>query len=74
VTEKVFPFGFVQLGVLNEQESHDNGAYSKIRWHQTADFGFVPNSKMNNTFMAVALDLLDTGIPTGRYTFLLDDF
>ena len=65
-TEEVFPFGFVQLGVLNEQETLDNGAYSEVRWHQSADFGFAPNSEMNNTFMAVTLDLLDKGIPTGR--------
>ena len=68
-TEKEFPFGFVQLGVLNEPESQDDGAYCEIRWHQTADVGFAPSSKMNNTFMAVALDLFDKGIPLARYEF-----
>ena len=30
-----------------------------IRWHQTADVGYVPNKKMPNTFMSVALDTYD---------------
>ena len=61
-----FPFGFVQLGVLNEPNSADNGAYSTIRWHQTADYGYSPNPKMKQTFMAVTIDLRDTKIPYGR--------
>lgn len=65
-TDPDFAFGLVQLSVLNEANWYDDGAYSEIRWHQTADNGFVPNSKMPNTFMAVTIDLLDTGIPYGR--------
>ena len=65
-TEKEFPFGFVQLSVLNEPNWLDDGAYPEIRWHQTADMGYAPNIKMPNTFMAVTIDLLDTKIPTGR--------
>ena len=34
-----------------------------LRWHQTGDFGYVPNSKMPNTFMAVAMDLGDFASP-----------
>ena len=30
-----------------------------IRWHQTANRGYVPNSDLPNTFMAVALDTFD---------------
>ena len=30
-----------------------------IRWHQTANKGYVPNSDLPNTFMAVALDTFD---------------
>jgi len=36
-----------------------------MRWHQTADFGYVPNLKMPNTFMAVTMDLGDPKSPYG---------
>ena len=36
-----------------------------IRWHQTGDIGYVPNSKLPNTFMAVALDTYDEEIAIG---------
>ena len=36
-----------------------------MRWHQTADYGSVPNVKMPNTFMAVATDLGDPQSPYG---------
>ncbi|XP_026171215.1 sialate O-acetylesterase [Mastacembelus armatus] len=58
-----FPFGFVQLSTY-QKESTDNG-FPEIRWHQTADFGFVPNPRMKQTFMAVALDLPDATSPYG---------
>lgn len=34
-----------------------------IRWQQTAEYGYVPNPKLPNTFMAVALDLPDNKSP-----------
>ena len=37
-----------------------------IRWHQTADYGVVPNYRMWNVFMAVAMDLPDFTSPYGR--------
>ncbi|XP_022055368.1 sialate O-acetylesterase isoform X2 [Acanthochromis polyacanthus] len=58
-----FPFGFVQLST-NKKYSTDNG-FPNIRWHQTADTGFVPNPRMKKTFMAVALDLPDETSPYG---------
>uniref|UniRef100_A0A3Q2NVG8 Sialic acid acetylesterase n=1 Tax=Fundulus heteroclitus TaxID=8078 RepID=A0A3Q2NVG8_FUNHE len=58
-----FPFGFVQLST-NRNVSTDDG-FPDIRWHQTADVGYVPNSRMENTFMAVALDLPDKASPYG---------
>ncbi|KAK5607518.1 hypothetical protein CRENBAI_016797 [Crenichthys baileyi] len=58
-----FPFGFVQLSTY-KNNSIDDG-FPDIRWHQTADVGFVPNSRMKNTFMAVALDLPDKTSPYG---------
>ncbi|XP_068096394.1 sialate O-acetylesterase isoform X2 [Hyperolius riggenbachi] len=62
-TDPSFPFGFVQLSTYLKSQPHDN--YPVIRWHQTADYGFVPNPKMPNTFMAVAMDLGDETSPYG---------
>jgi len=50
---QVFPFGFVQIGNYCFQKSPE------LRWHQTADRGFVPNEELPNTFMALALDTPD---------------
>ena len=30
-----------------------------IRWHQSADYGYVPNAVLQNVFMAVSLDTYD---------------
>ncbi|XP_066495510.1 sialate O-acetylesterase [Tiliqua scincoides] len=62
-TERFFPFGFVQLSAYRQEEIDES--FPHIRWHQTADFGYVPNRKMPNTFMAVAIDLGDDKSPTG---------
>ncbi|XP_002124590.3 sialate O-acetylesterase-like [Ciona intestinalis] len=61
-THREFPFGFVQLSTVN---STDDGSFSLIRWHQTANIGYAPNVKMPNTFMAVAMDLSDNESPFG---------
>uniref|UniRef100_A0A3P9I405 Sialic acid acetylesterase n=1 Tax=Oryzias latipes TaxID=8090 RepID=A0A3P9I405_ORYLA len=58
-----FPFGFVQL-CTNNKGATDDG-FPDIRWHQTADVGFVPNYRMKKTFMAVTLDLPDEASPYG---------
>ncbi|KAI3354460.1 hypothetical protein L3Q82_018972, partial [Scortum barcoo] len=58
-----FPFGFVQLSTSEKTAADDN--FPEIRWHQTADIGFVPNPRMKKTFMAVALDLPDATSPYG---------
>lgn len=58
-----FPFGFVQLST-DQKTSADDG-FPDIRWHQTADYGFVPNFRMKKTFMAVAMDLPDEKSPYG---------
>lgn len=63
-TERFFPFGFVQLSSYVLMNSSDYG-FPEIRWHQTADFGYVPNLKMPNTFMAVSMDLCDRDSPFG---------
>ncbi|NXW44856.1 SIAE acetylesterase, partial [Nyctiprogne leucopyga] len=63
-TEPLLPFGFVQLSTYRRQSPDD--AFARLRWHQTADLGVVPNSKMPGTFMAVAMDLGDERSPYGR--------
>ncbi|XP_012607932.1 sialate O-acetylesterase [Microcebus murinus] len=63
-TERFFPFGFVQLSSVLSKDNSEDG-FPQIRWHQTADFGYVPNVKMPNTFMAVAMDLCDKDSPFG---------
>jgi len=62
-TERFFPFGFVQLSSYLSATSDDT--FPQIRWHQTADFGYVPNTRMPSTFMAVAMDLCDRKSPFG---------
>ncbi|GAA6089676.1 sialate O-acetylesterase isoform X1 [Tachysurus ichikawai] len=61
-TAQDFPFGFVQLSTYSNN-THD--CFQEIRWHQTADYGFVPNKRMKKTFMAVAVDLPDKSSPSG---------
>merc|ERR1719204_2463561 len=52
------PFGFVQLATGSDPHSVQAG-WPLIRWHQTADYGFVPNDRLQNVFMAVTLDTYD---------------
>lgn len=63
-TDSTFPFGFVQLSAWRNDSSITSG-FPDIRWHQTADYGYVPNSRMPNVFMAVAMDLPDYTSPYG---------
>ncbi|XP_065425101.1 sialate O-acetylesterase isoform X1 [Chrysemys picta bellii] len=60
-TQPLFPFGFVQLSTFRRQDQDDS--FPRIRWHQTADYGYAPNKRMPNTFMAVAVDLCDEHSP-----------
>lgn len=61
-TDPNFPFGFVQLCTSNVP--FNDTSFPALRWAQTADMGFVPNNRMSNVFMAVAVDLPD---PTSPY-------
>ncbi|NXE97534.1 SIAE acetylesterase, partial [Menura novaehollandiae] len=63
-TEPLLPFGFVQLSTYCRQSADDS--FARLRWHQTADLGVVPNARMPGTFMAVAMDLGDEHSPYGR--------
>ncbi|NWI73413.1 SIAE acetylesterase, partial [Dryoscopus gambensis] len=62
-TEPLLPFGFVQLSTYRRQSADDS--FARLRWHQTADLGVVPNARMPSTFMAVAMDLGDEHSPYG---------
>ncbi|XP_035678566.1 sialate O-acetylesterase-like isoform X1 [Branchiostoma floridae] len=62
-TDRHFPFGFVQIST--ETPNVIKLGYPAIRWHQTADYGYVPNPAMPNVFMAVAVDLVDPDSPFG---------
>ncbi|XP_059172853.1 sialate O-acetylesterase-like [Physella acuta] len=63
-TSANFPFGFVQLAPNSPSPGPTSG-FTDIRWHQTADRGYVPNPDLNNVFMAVAMDLPDFDSPSG---------
>ncbi len=41
------------------------GGFPVIRWAQTANYGYVPNKRMTNVFMVVAIDLGDPTSPFG---------
>ncbi|XP_067675204.1 sialate O-acetylesterase-like [Haliotis asinina] len=62
-TDPLFPFGFVQLAPWRHMGYFDTKGFPDIRWHQTADYGYVPNDRMKNTFMAVTMDLPDFSSP-----------
>ena len=51
------PYGFVQLSTIKYGTT--DLSYPLIRWHQTADYGFVPNDRQNNVFMSVTIDTYD---------------
>ena len=42
-----------------------DGGFQEIRWAQTANMGYVPNDRLKNVFMAVAMDLGDPTSPYG---------
>ena len=43
-TSSKFPFGFMQLGT--QKKRNRNQLFPEMRWHQTANFGYVPNDLM----------------------------
>ena len=51
------PFGFVQLSTWRPNST--DAGFPVIRWHQTADVGYVPNDLMKNVFMSSPLDTFD---------------
>lgn len=65
-TNKVFPFGFVQLSTWGDNDTTNAGPVPVVRWGQSANHGFVPNVEMPATFMAVAVDLSDPKSPVNE--------
>ena len=49
-----FPFGFVQLAQW--QTDSKNMGWPQLRWQQTMEYGYAPNDRMKNVFMATAID------------------
>ncbi|KAL3884165.1 hypothetical protein ACJMK2_030385 [Sinanodonta woodiana] len=62
-TNSTFPFGFVQLAGFNNDTRI--GGFPDLRWAQTANYGYVPNTNLPNVFMSVAMDLPDFASPYG---------
>uniref|UniRef100_A0A8C3FZR9 Sialic acid acetylesterase n=1 Tax=Chrysemys picta bellii TaxID=8478 RepID=A0A8C3FZR9_CHRPI len=60
-TQSLFPFGFVQVTGSQGTDHGDRNRCSE----PTADYGYAPNKRMPNTFMAVAVDLCDEHSPYG---------
>lgn len=76
LTDPRMPFGFVQLSTWADHANNTCGDrrtradaiscdVAVVRWGQTANIGRVPNTRMPNTFMAVAVDLGDSSSPFG---------
>ena len=74
-TNATFPFGLVQLAPWNDlsmnetctspSQKNDDDCYdvAVVRWGQSANYGYLPNKIMPNTFMAGAIDLGDPYSP-----------
>ena len=63
--ENHFNVGIVQLGPLanppTRTRKNDGSLFPLIRWHQTLDQGFLPNSEEENGFTAMAMDTYYNG-------------
>ena len=63
-----YPFNLhniiMQLAAIGN-ENETIGGFPPTRWAQTADYGYVPNDRLQNVFMAVAIDLGDPTSPMG---------
>eukprot|EP01084_Bolivina_argentea_P283285 485111_1 len=71
-TSDAFPFGYVHLstwgdGTNNKTCGNNIGCTTAgiVRWGQSANYGYIPNKIMPNTFMATAIDLGDPTSPYG---------
>eukprot|EP01084_Bolivina_argentea_P254238 427386_1 len=76
-TNETFPFGLVQISTYNDNTQNETCSSitqndtlyctdaAIVRWGQTANYGYVPNDKMKNTFMIGTIDLGDPNSPWG---------
>ena len=72
-TSADFPFGYVHLSSWDDTTSNRPcgdavlpcQASAIVRWGQSANYGYVPNAAMPNTFMASAIDYGDPDSPWG---------
>ena len=64
-TSNLFPFGFMQLST-DQADDHWPG-FATVRWHQTADFGYVPN-----TIMEVCIEISVISILSCNLVYLVD--
>ena len=55
---------YIQLAPTGDN-NQTVGGFPEIRWAQTANYGYVPNDRLKNVFMAVAIDLGDPQSPYG---------
>jgi hypothetical protein len=62
VTDEIVQF---QLAANSNITLH--AGFPDIRWSQTAKYGYVPNPRLPNVFMAVAMDLPDYNSTRGTY-------
>jgi len=66
-----FPFGFVHLSTWDDHGNATCVANTTCEWvaivrdAQTATYGYAPNPKMPDTYLATAIDLGDPGSPFG---------
>ena len=58
-TSDKFPFGFMQLSTW---DANQNTGFPAIRWHQTADHGYVPNEVMEVSNHCLFLPLRCSGV------------
>ena len=77
-TSDSFPFGFMQLSTIDASNlTNANPNIPVIRWHQTADYGFVPNEamevreaetilKIRNLLSTRAVLLMEFQVPTAK--------
>ncbi|KAK3591307.1 hypothetical protein CHS0354_004357 [Potamilus streckersoni] len=56
----------LQLAGYNRDPSRIGG-FTDLRWAQTANYGFVPNARLQNVFMSVAMDLPDFNSTYGAF-------
>ena len=56
---------FIKLSTYTPTTEGRDEAFAWLRWKQTAGYGYAPNDRQKNVFMAVAMDL---GNPHSPYS------